>query len=370
MNSEGGHRKRVTLFINSLHGGGAERVCVTLANGLKDRGWDVELVVLNLKGAVFQSELDKDIAITDLHASHARTVVFKLARHLKTSRCEKMLVFNHQLAILLVILRRVLNLKFKIVVRNINTLSQKKANQKNFWHKYVVDGLVRIFYSGVDKIIAQSQGMKNDLVKNYAIDEAKITVIHNPLGQKFEQFAKTAGANITEKQDYLLCVGKLEAQKALNEAIEAFAIFAKQNPETRLKIVGQGSLKNKLQRQAQMLQIAERVDFEGFHTDLIPFYTRAKATVLTSLYEGFPNVLIESIATGTAVIAFDCPSGPREIIEENINGFLILNRDVNAMAKAMLKAVQPGTFQSDKVRQTANKYRLARILGEYEKLLV
>ena len=140
------------------------------------------------------------------------------------------------------ILKKILSLQLKIFSRNINTLSQKIADQKSIWHKHIVDILVKLFYRKVDKLIAQSQGMKKDLVKNYAIDEARISVIPNPLSSRIEKVARKLDFNSVEKEDYLLCVGRLESAKAFHYAIEAFSIVAKHHPTIRLKIVGQGSL--------------------------------------------------------------------------------------------------------------------------------
>ncbi|OHB65244.1 MAG: hypothetical protein A2168_08235 [Planctomycetes bacterium RBG_13_50_24] len=360
---------KITLLIDSLRGGGAERVCVTLANSLKQNGWNVELLVLNLKDAVLQDDLSRDIAIKDLKVNHARTAIFKLAMHLKNSRPTKILVFNYELAILLVILKKILSLQLKIFSRNINTLSQKIADQKSIWHKHIVDILVKLFYRKVDKLIAQSQGMKKDLVKNYAIDEARISVIPNPLSSRIEKVAWKLDFNNVEKEDYLLCVGRLESAKAFHYAIEAFSIVAKHHPTIRLKIVGQGSLENALKDRAQVLGVAGRVDFEGFQNDMVSYYLHARATVLTSLYEGLPNVLIESIALGTPVVAFDCPSGPSEIIVDGENGFLVEHLNVKALADRLIEVVNNNPFDQDTVRVSACKFKSDRIFTQYERVL-
>jgi len=81
------------------------------------------------------------------------------------------------------------------------------------------------------------------------------------------------------------------------------------------------------------------VGFEGFKKDMIPYYLSAKATVLTPLYEGFPNVLVESITLGTPAIAFNCPSRPSEIIVDGINGFLVIMLFI--LSSWLLKVNQP-----------------------------
>lgn len=360
---------RVTLLISTLACGGAERVCVTLANGLIRRGWDVELLVSNLRGGILREELDDAVTVTSLDVRHARTALFKLARHLKLSRPPTVLVFNYQLAVLLVVIRMVWRLRLKIIARNINTLSQQKWNQKNIWHKTIVHAIVKRFYHKVDKVIAQSQGMRDDLIAHYAMDQAAVEVIYNPLNSKIEEMAGNPALAIVEKQDYLLCVGKLDSQKAFHFAIQAFSTIARHHPTMRLKIVGQGSLEQDLKDTARFLDVSDRIDFEGFRNDMISYYRHARATVLTSLYEGLPNVLLESIALGTPVVAFDCPSGPREIILDGVNGFLIEYLNVHALAEGLMKIIYHNPFDPIAVRESASRFMSERIIDQYDRLL-
>src|SRR5690606_14702881 len=139
-------------------------------------------------------------------------------------------------------------------------------------------------------------------------------VIHNPVASHIETHAKTQiKASVSGK--YILCIGRLEEVKAVHYASEASNLISPKYPHLRLKCVGKGSLESKLRLQAAKFGISDKVDFEGFQCEVIPYYSDAALTLLTSKYEGFPNVLIESIVLGTPVVAFDCPSGPREILD-------------------------------------------------------
>lgn len=357
--------KKLALFINSLGGGGAEGVCVNLANSLSDRGWQVTLVVLHLNHAVRQKELKKDVELVVLRKNHARTAAIALARFVRQREPEKILVFNHQLAILLVLLRAAFRLEFKIIARNINTLSQKKATESSFWHKHIVQGATKLLYRKVDQIIAQSKGMADDLVVFYGVPRGKIVTIHNPINSTIEnyQLAKSA-----EKKDYLLCVGRLESQKAFHYAIAAFAAIAPDYPVLRLKIVGKGTLEQDLKKQAHDLGVGDRVDFEGYKTEMIPYYQGARATLLTSLYEGFPNVLVESIALGTPVVAFDCPSGPSEIVVDGENGYLVSYQDESVFVDTIRRTLA-SYWPHERVTQTAHAFRTGVILKQYEEVL-
>ena len=114
--------------------------------------------------------------------------------------------------------------------------------------------------------------------------------------------------------------------------------------------------------------IADRVDFEGFQKDVNSYYVYAKATLLTSLYEGFPNCLIESIVLGTPVVSFDCQSGPNEIIKNGINGYLVKYKDINDLKK-QLHSVISHNFNIKKMRLTVEKHHINNIIKNYEGIL-
>ena len=360
--------KKIAFIIGGLRGGGAEKVCVTLANGLAERGYKIDLVVLSLNGAIRDKELSPKVNLVNLGVGHARYSALALWRYLRSSKPGTVLSFNRQISVVLGLVRKFTGLKFRLVSRNIIFLSIAESSKKGLWHGFISKHLIRQFYALSDLLIAQSHAMKDDLVSYLSLPEDRVEVIHNPVCQKVADFSKAKDLDAVEKKDYLLCVGRLEEQKAFHYAISAFSAVAPNNPDLRLKIVGKGSLEGQLKNQAHMLGVAERVDFEGYQTDMIPYYLRAKATLLTSLYEGFPNVLVESIALGTPVVAFDCPSGPSEIIVDGVNGFLIENQNTTKFVAALNKVLKLRR-DVDEISKTAQRYSSKTILSEYERVL-
>jgi glycosyltransferase involved in cell wall biosynthesis len=222
---------------------------------------------------------------------------------------------------------------------------------------------VLFFYRKVDLIIAQSANMKHDLINNWRFNSQKIIVINNPISQKIEDYILTHEFNGL-KENYMLCVGRLEKVKAFHYAIEVFSRLTEEYPDLRLKIVGQGSLEADLNKQAKELGISTKVDFEGYQYNIIPYYLGAFATILTSLYEGFPNVLVESIALGTPVVAFDCQSGPGEIIQNDINGFLVRYKDPEHLFECVNKALNK-SWDQKAVSLTTDRFRLSVIVEQY-----
>jgi len=359
---------KIVIFINSLGDGGAQGVCATISNTLFERKWQVTLLLLHLQGAVRQKEINPAIECVVLNKKHARSSIFAVLRWLLVNKPEKILVFNQQLAVLLVMLRFFLRMRFRIISRNINTLSEKKRIEKSFWHKYIVGNIVVMFYKHVDLFIAQSKGMKEDLVANFGIADSDIIVINNPVNKKIEYFVSMNEISSKVKENYIICTGRLEAQKAFNYTIEAFARIVNDYPQFRLKILGQGSLDAQLKHLAANMNVADKVDFEGYREDIIPYYVHARLTVLTSLFEGFPNVLIESIALGTPVVSFDCPSGPSEIIQDGVNGYLVKYQDIEHLTECLRRALDR-QWDTEIVMATAERFSSEKIIDKYEKVL-
>jgi glycosyltransferase involved in cell wall biosynthesis len=355
---------RVTLFINSLRGGGAERVCVTLANELCALGWSVQVLVLNLRDAVVRSELHPEVPVIDLGVEHVRYGAFAVARYVRSNRPDQFLVFNHQLAILLVWLRAIHVGRFSIIARNISTLSRKAQFEPSFWHGNVVPGLTALFYRHADLVIAQSQGMLHDLVSNYGVDERRVKVIHNPLAARFTRPLVAGPVPWLSRREEVLYVGRLDAIKGLGLLVAACAICMRSNPDLVLRLVGAGNQVLALQRQAAAAGIADRVIFEGYAMDTVDFCAQTKVLALTSHYEGFPNVLVEALSQGTPVVSVDCASGPAEIVEDGRNGILVRDRDADTFAAALDRALA-GPWDVGDVRRTAERFSSREIARQY-----
>ena len=363
-------KKQVTIVINTLSGGGAQRISINIANGLVNIGWQVDLLVLNSNNQVFLSDVSKKINIIRLNLNHARYAGLFLLKYVYKKKPNVFLVFNYELSVLLILLRILFRFKFKIISRNINTLSKKyeEFKKKSFWVRNVVGALINNFYYKADHIINQCYAMYEDIIQLHPEIRSNTSVLYNPVTNYILDYANSHDLNQIKKKNYLLCVGRLEKEKAFNCAIEGFAGIAKKFPDLRLKIVGQGSLEQELKQNAQEYGVGNRVDFEGFQKDIIPYYLHAKATVLTSLHEGFPNVLIESITLGTPVVSFDCPSGPRELIKDGVNGYLIKHNDVDDLKKKLF-ILMTNKFDIDEMRLSVKRHEPNEIAKHYDKLI-
>jgi glycosyltransferase involved in cell wall biosynthesis len=147
----------------------------------------------------------------------------------------------------------------------------------------------------------------------------------------FELIRRQANeTNPYKNEDYIIHVGRLTPSKRHDVLLQA---YAKSGIGQKLLLLGDGPLMDTIQQLAHELAIAEKVIFAGFHPNPYPIIKGAKLSVLTSDYEGLPTVLIESLALHVPVLSTDCPSGPREILTDQLANALSPVRDIDAMAQ-------------------------------------
>ena len=158
----------------------------------------------------------------------------------------------------------------------------------------------------------------------------EVVVMPNPLPLGFTPRSRLDGRLVVS-------AGRLVVEKQFTKLVQAFAEVADQLPGWRLRILGDGPQRNELRRQARKFGLYDRLELPGSTTDMPGEWARASIAALTSRSEGFPLVLQEAMAAGVPVASFDCPSGPREIVEHDVNGLLVTPESVAGMAGALLR---------------------------------
>lgn len=262
----------------------------------------------------------------------------------------------------------------KVVVSNHNTLS----HQISYLHglprlKLLFTRLLmRSLYPQAEGVVAVSEGVATDLAKQLKMNPGRITVIYNPvIDMHFDARLKQETLPIfhEDTQPIVLYAGRLTAEKRIDLLIEAFSLVLS-SISARLIIAGDGPLRADITQQIHRHGLADRVQLLGFVQNILPIMAKADVLVLASDYEGLGNVIIESLACGTAVVATDCPHGPSEILENGKYGKLVPTGSAVAIGRAITETLEDRN-RSDKsaLRQRGLEFRASLAAKKYLSLL-
>jgi len=170
----------------------------------------------------------------------------------------------------------------------------------------------------------------------------------------------------------LIAMGRLSHQKGFDLLLRAFALLADKHPRWTLEIWGQGDILSYLRELAELLGVTGRVRFAGFTRSPHLAMRRADIFVLSSLCEGFPNVLGEAMAAGLPAVSFDCPSGPRDIIRDGVDGLLVPPRDYYALAEALDHVMSDEDERrrlAARAPEVVQRFAIDKVMGMWEQLL-
>ncbi|HZO17586.1 MAG TPA: glycosyltransferase [Gemmatimonadaceae bacterium] len=330
------HAPRVALFVPSLVGGGAERMMVNLADGFAARGLNVDLVLVKATGP-YLAEVPSTVRIVELGSSRVSTSLPALVRYLRRARPVALLSTLNHANVLAVVAGYVAGVKTRVVVRQANTLSQSAGAARKLVSR-LMPMLVRRFYAWADEIVAVSDGVAEDLTRVASLPAERIRVIPNPV--VMPSLTTLAREPVTHSwfstgdAPVVLGVGRLTKQKDFGTLCRAMAMVRQRRP-VRLVILGEGEDRPALERLVAELGIADSVALPGFVANPFAYMSKASLFVLSSAWEGLPGALIQAMACGTPVVATDCESGPREILQDGRFGRIVPVGDPRAMADAI-----------------------------------
>ncbi|MFA0441890.1 glycosyltransferase [Vibrio sp. 10N.222.51.C12] len=304
-------KNNAAFLINSLAGGGAERVVSTLLNNFID-DYDCTLIVFD---KTIDYDLDPRINIVSLDMQSSSGVVnflllpilaFKLSKVLKSLDIKVLVSFLHR--------ANYVNCLSKLFSSHKVVISERIASSSLYADgsllSKVSNFLVKHLYAKADLIISVSHAIKMDLQRNYNIS-VKQEVIYNPYDIDLIH-SKSKELVEIDMKNAVVTVGSLSKRKGHAGLLKAFSLLSCQ--DTQLVILGVGDQLDTLTALSETYGIASRVTFLGFDSNPYKYLAKAKLFVLNSESEGFPNVLAEALVCGCAAISTDCLSGPREIL--------------------------------------------------------
>lgn len=330
------------LAIPGMQLGGAERVAIRLANGLAASGVPTDLVVFSSK-SLLQDEISQLVNLVDLNATNWLVALLKLKNYICRKTPLVILAQDNRAAIFTVLARKLAKQPATKIIVTIHATLSQRWNEISILRRSLKRKIVRPFLLQTDAIVAVSKGAAEDLVSLLRLPQDHVRIIYNPvISEDLFVRAKEKPALPwfdTNDPPVVLGVGRLVWEKDFETLLKAFALVRKKRV-ARLVILGEGGLREPLQRLAKELSIQQDVLMPGVVKNPFPYIARAAVFVLSSVWEGLPTVLIEALALGTPIVSTDCPSGPAEILENGKWGRLVPPRDPQAMAEAILQTLE------------------------------
>ena len=306
--------------------GGIERVVCVLSNKLYERGYNVRIVSLTKNKDEIQYYLDENIdviylnpSVRNIDSGGIKRVVFHFGLLIKSFYKfkpikDEILVFNSFPGSLFGVLSSFFKPNIKIAVEH-----------ANYYH---YKGLSKIFRNLIYKKCNKLITITNDDFLAFKKNKFNCKHINNP--KSFESKNKASC-----HQKVICSVGRLEDQKSFSSLIKAFYLSTIDNADLndwKLKIYGEGSLRNELQNIIHKYDLVERVLLEGYKKDIQQYMIESSMFVLSSKYEGFGLVLLEAMECGLPIVSFDCKYGPSEILGNGKYGVLVENQNIDALS--------------------------------------
>jgi glycosyltransferase involved in cell wall biosynthesis len=346
-------RPRVTFFVTQAHGmSGVVRTVFTLAGYLATR-YEVEVVAvmrLGERGPFFRVPAGVRVTSLDRPVSAGDRVVVRVARrllrHVPSALIHPADVSAGSMSLWtdLLFVRRLRRTggvvittrpSLNIVVSQLSRPSVVTIGQEHMFYAHrpaVLQAAISRYCGGLDAMVSLTETDRHRY-RDALPPGSRVEAIPNAVPRHGGPPSELTGKVV-------MGAGRLTRQKGFDRLTDAFAEVARAEPEWQAKIYGRGPRREKLQTHIDNQGLTDRVRLAGAVKDLGKVMDRASIFVLSSRYEGFPMVLIEAMSKGLPVVAFDCPTGPADVVEDGVVGFLIPDGDVDALSAAIIELIR------------------------------
>jgi glycosyltransferase involved in cell wall biosynthesis len=331
---------RVVFLINSLEGGGAERVLCRLASHLAATGH--EPVIVTLMPARPAYPLSSGVPVRELAGDPFLGGVGQLLLlPLLAARFRRAVAEIRPDAVVSFLVRaNLVNMLSAIGGRSIPTILSERVQAREHYSGILLwpmRALISAFYPRANAVIAISDSVRESLLL-LGVAPEKIHVIYNPVDP--EGIVPRAGRSplLDQRVVQLITVGRLVDFKEQKMLIRALPRIREQC-DARLTLVGDGPLRNDLENRARELGVAPFVTITGWTSNPFPLLAAGDIFVFSSRYEGFGNVILEAMACGVPIVSTDCPGAPREIVRDGRDGILVPVGDSDALARRVVELV-------------------------------
>ncbi|CAN5408275.1 hypothetical protein BH11BAC1_BH11BAC1_21480 [soil metagenome] len=360
-------RIHVAFMVGSLRMGGAERMMIHTANQLAKH---VQVSFLSLTGgAELKPELQNNVRLISFDKNKTLAAIPPILKFLKSEKPDVLISTQIHVNLVAMLLKIVFRAKTKIILREATSPGAQFMNFRDARSR-AVKSMVKMLYPKADAIVAICEAVKVNLIEHRFAKMEQVTVIFNPVfnqhlieGMKAEADDEFFHAGVP----VIISSGRLAPVKNFSLLIESFQKLL-QKQDARLIIIGEGSERSKLQSLITELGLTAKVKLIGMKLNPYPYLKKSTVYVLTSLFEGLPNALIEAMACGLQLISVDCPGGSREVLRNGELGKLVPMNNADALAVAMAEAMEH-PLPKDLVLSGVKRFEAEKVSLEYLKLV-
>ncbi len=348
-----GKKIRIFFLIPTLKGGGAERNVINLIRNLDRNAYELTIVTGRI-GGILESELAKDITIKNLKCKNLVSLFFKLNALLKVEKPDILVSALPHINTISMMVKSFSSIKTKVILTEHTTVSSLSTTArtlvKRLIARFILPLFVKLFYPSANEIICVSNGVKEDLSSMIG-NLPNLKVIYNPVfNNSIKELSKESLLDdeylFARENPVIIAVGRLIKAKDYPTLLKAFKQVLNAVP-ARLVILGEGPEEDHLKKIALETGIDNQVTFLGFKSNPYKYMARSSVFVLSSVREGFGNVIVEAMACGVPVVATDCKSGPGEIINNRVNGLLVEPQNDKALADGIITILKDPIFAKE-----------------------
>lgn len=369
MENDSSHR--VAFFLPDLDGGGAERVMVQLANSFDSRGIKVDFLLAKAVGARL-GDLAPGVRVLQLGGRGVLAALPGLVGYLRRTAPEALLSSLDHANLVAAWSGVISGRRTRVVLRQ--AMDPSGLSPVGL-AAHLIGRLMGPSYRIADHVVVLADGMRETMLRSKRLDPRRVSIVPNPVSaERIRTLASQPVehpwlTDLPEGTHLIVAAGRLQPQKDFAMLLRAVEKAARVTP-VRLAILGEGPERPYLTALAEDLGIGDHTLLPGFQANPYPWLARAEVVALSSRAEGMPNVLLEAMALGKPIVATDCPSGPRELLEGGRLGRLVPVGDESALAAAILTVLAGERPPESVLREAVDCYGIDAVADRYLAILV
>jgi len=327
------YNKNIIFFCPSIEEGGVEKNLINICNGFQKK-YKISLITANKnKKKFFKKKINFISPKTNFFNNKSRIVksIYCIYLLLKNYNNKKNIIVSFQSNVLAIIMSKILN--YKVIIRS-------NQSPNNYAKNIIKRSFMSFFYKKADKIIVNSNDFKNEFKKFFNLQSVSIYNLIETTSNLKKLSKKPIYNNFfsnSKKIINILSVGRLVPQKSQITILKALNII-KNRKKFKFYLIGKGSEYYHLQKFINENKLNNHIKILNFKDNIYPYYKKADVFVLSSLYEGLPNTLIEALTFGLPIISTNCKTGPKEILNKEKYGKLFKIKDHTTLSKLILKS--------------------------------